>query len=226
MNPVPPPADKGAELQREYQLRFGAMQEYRRRVWEVLTRGYFQRLVGTDRTVLDLGCGWGEFINQIRAAKKYGMDLNPEGGERLAQGVTFLNQDCSATWPLPDASLDVVFTSNFFEHLPDKALLQKTVAQAYRCLRPGGRLICMGPNIRFLPGAYWDFWDHHIALTEASLSELLRLESFRVDLCLPKFLPYSMSTGFQPPLPFLQLYLRMPFAWRFLGRQFLVVGVK
>ncbi len=226
MNPESSATEKGAELQREYQLRFSAMHEYRRRVWAVLTREYFQRLVGTDQTVLDLGCGWGEFISQIQATKKYGMDLNPEGGQRLGEGVTFLNQDCSAMWPLPDESLDVVFTSNFFEHLPDKELLQKTVAQAWRCLRPGGRLICMGPNIKFLPGSYWDFWDHHVTLTEASLSELLRLESFRIERCIPKFLPYSMSAGFRPPLFFLRLYLRLAFAWRFIGRQFLVVGVK
>ena len=84
----------------------------------------------------------------------------------------------------------------------------------------------MGPNIKFLPGRYWDFWDHHLALTEASLGEGLRLAGFAVDLAIDRFLPYSMSQGFAPPLALLRTYLRCPFLWRFFGRQFLLVARK
>ena len=48
-----------------------------------------------DSTIIDVGCGWGEFINNISAQVKYGMDLNPEGNNRLNSDVIFLNQDCS-----------------------------------------------------------------------------------------------------------------------------------
>jgi predicted SAM-dependent methyltransferase len=58
-------------------------------------------------------------------------------------------------WDVPAESLDVVFTSNFLEHLPDKASVEQTVKEAGRALKPGGRLICMGPNVKYLPGAYW-----------------------------------------------------------------------
>jgi Methyltransferase domain len=54
----------------------------------------------------------------IAAAKKFAMDLNPQAQQHLAKGVTLFQQDCSTAWPLPDKSLDVVFSSNFFEHLP------------------------------------------------------------------------------------------------------------
>jgi SAM-dependent methyltransferase len=93
------------------------------------------------------------------------MDLNPaEGKNRLGAGVEFLEQDCSNEWPLPSNSLDCVFTSNFFEHLRGKDDLRRTLTQIYRCLRPGGRLICLGPNIRYLGGArrcqisHWGRW--------------------------------------------------------------------
>ena len=138
--------------------------------------------------------------------------------------MTFLLQDCSTRWPLPDASLDVVFTSNFFEHLPDKAALGRTLDEIRRCLRPGGRLVAMGPNIKYLPGEYWDFWDHYIPLTEASLKEALVTRGFAVDVCLGRFLPYTMATGPRYPVAFLRAYLKLPLAWRFFGRQFLVVG--
>ena len=133
-------------------------------------------------------------------------------------------QDCSARWQLADASLDVVFTSNFFEHLPDKTALGRTFDEIRRCLRPGGRLIAMGPNIKYLPGAYWDFWDHYVALTEASLSEALTTRGFQIDRCVGKFLPYTMAGGPRYPLAFLRTYLRLPFVWRIFGKQFLVVA--
>src|SRR6185295_17009631 len=125
-----------------------------------------------------------------------------------------------------DASLDVVFTSNFFEHLPDKSTLTRTLQEAWRCLKPGGKLIAMGPNIKYLPGAYWDFWDHHLPLTESSLAEGLKTKGFVVDTCWPRFLPYTMASGPQYPILFLQLYLGLRFAWRIFGKQFLIVARK
>lgn len=214
------------DLETEYRLRFQQLAPYRDRVWKVLARGFFQAYVPPDAAVLDLGCGWGEFINNIDARLKYGMDLNPESERRLAPNVVFLKQDCSTTWRLPDAVLDVVFTSNFFEHLPSKEALRATLIEARRCLKPGGTLICLGPNVKYLPGAYWDFWDHYVPLTELSLGELVELLGFHVATRRARFLPYSMSQGFAPPTAFLSLYLRLPVLWRFFGRQFLVVATK
>jgi SAM-dependent methyltransferase len=214
------------ELQREYALRFEANAEYRRQVWSVLTRHFFQRWVPPGASVLDLGCGWGEFINQIQARRKYGMDLNPESESKVAPDVTLLMQDCSERWPIEDTALDVVFTSNFFEHLPAKESLRRTLEEAFRCLKPNGRIICLGPNIKYLPGSYWDFWDHHLALTELSLKEGLELTGFRIEWLRAKFLPYSMSQGFTPPLLFLQIFLRLPFLWPIFGKQFLVIAAK
>ena len=174
--------------------------------------------------MLDLGCGWGEFINHIRARKKYGMDLNPEGRRRLAPGVEFLEQDCSAPWQIEDSSLDCVFTSNFFEHLRSKDDLRATLEQAHRCLKPGGTMICMGPNIRTLGGDYWHFWDHYLPLTELSLSEALHLMNFRVETCHERFLPYTMVRGWRPPMALVRAYLRCKPLWRIFGKQFLVIA--
>ena len=40
---------------------------------------------------------------------------------RLNDDIELILQDCSQPWPLADASLDIVFTSNFLEHLPQKS---------------------------------------------------------------------------------------------------------
>jgi SAM-dependent methyltransferase len=213
------------ELETIYRQRFAGRQEYRNRVWQVITGAFFQKFVASDARVLDLGCGYGEFINNIQCGTKYGIDLNPESGRMLAPGVRFLLQDCSASWPLSDNSLDVVFTSNFFEHLPDKRTLAATLAQVHRCLKPGGQLIAMGPNIKFIPGSYWDFWDHFLPLTELSLSEGLRQSGFEIKLSYPRFLPYTMINAPEYPPAILRIYLALPPFWRLFGKQFLVVAV-
>lgn len=215
-----------ATLQEEYQRRFGPGAAYRDEVWRVLCRGYFSKLVPPASALLDLGCGWGEFSNNIIAAKKYAMDLNPDARERLGTDVEFLHQDCSQPWNLPAQSLDVVFSSNFIEHLPDKQRVAQTLTQAHQALKPGGAIILLGPNIRFVPGEYWDFWDHYIPLSDRSVAEVLRLVGFDVEVQLERFLPYTMSAGREAPLALVSAYLRMPWVWRFFGKQFLVVGRK
>jgi hypothetical protein len=93
-------------------------------------------------------------------------------------------------------------------------------------LKPGGTLIAMGPNIRCVPGAYWDFFDHYLPLTELSLAEVLRKEGFDVNVCIARFLPYTMSNRINYPLWTLRFYLSMRIAWPIFGKQFLVVGSK
>jgi SAM-dependent methyltransferase len=213
-------------LKEEYAFRFGEIEEYRDAVWRILCSDFFSKYVDPSAKVLDLGAGWGEFINNITAAHKFAMDLNPETGERVSDGVTFLHQDCSRRWEIESDTLDVIFTSNFLEHLLDKQSLERTISEATRCLKPNGLLICVGPNIKYVPGAYWDFWDHYIPLTEMSLSELLRMNGFSIELCTGRFLPYSMSAGRTPPLFLVKLYLKMSFIWPLFGKQFLIVGRK
>ena len=214
------------ELQRMYGVRFSSNLEYRKQVWTVLVADTFSRYVQPTDSVLDLGCGFGEFINTIRCREKFGMDLNPDTARFLARDVNFLQQDCSRPWQVPDESLDVVFTSNFLEHLADKAALGRVLDEVGRCLRPGGRFIALGPNIKYLHGAYWDFWDHYVPITEASLTEALVTRRFAVNVCVGKFLPYTMVNGPHYPLFFLRAYLRLPFAWRLFGKQFLVVATR
>lgn len=215
-----------SELQRLYGNRFAGKSEYRNRVWQALIDEYFLRWLPLNADVLDLGCGHCEFINNVRSARRYGMDLNPDTVERAALGVQILVQSCSQHWAIEDNSLDVVFTSNFFEHLPSKRDLRDTLLQAFRCLRPGGRIIALGPNIRYLPGEYWDFYDHYLALTELSLGEVLTEVGFTLEEQISRFLPYTMSRRSQPPIWTLRLYMKLKIAWPLFGKQFLVVAKK
>lgn len=214
------------ELQQIYHQRFASTKDYRNRVWEVLVRSFFNRYIKPDDVVLDLGCGYGEFINNISCRKKYAMDLNPDATRHLNPDVELIQQDCSSPWNLPDGILDTVFTSNFFEHLPSKDALSRTLQQAARALRPGGQLIAMGPNIRVINGSYWDFWDHHLALSDRSIAEVLRLNGFQIRQTYSHFLPFTLVGSPEYPLWMLRLYLKLPFVRRLFGGQFLVIATR
>jgi len=213
------------DVRQIYRARFAGRSAYRQQVWNVLC-SFFSRWITPEASVLDLGSGHCEFINSVRCAKKFAMDMNPDTCELAAPEVMVFSQDCSIPWSVSPGSLDVVFTSNFFEHLPSKDALGRTVLEAYGALRTGGRLIAMGPNIKCIPGVYWDFYDHYLPLTELSLVELFRKCGFEIEFCRARFLPYTMSDGRRYPIWILRSYLALPPLWRLAGKQFLVVARK
>src|SRR5207248_2443690 len=119
-------------------------------------------------------------------------DLNPEVSRFAPPGTrTILAPSHDLSECVSDESVDVVFASNFFEHLPDKEIFLKTLAEMRRILRVGGRLLVLQPNIRAVGGSYWDFVDHHIPLNDRSLAEAVEMVGFRVVQLWPRFLPYT-----------------------------------
>ena len=214
------------DLEVIYDKRFAGSEEERARVWRVLARNCFQRWVRPSDIVLDVGAGYCEFINNIQAAGKYALDLNPATAMRAGAGVKVLSQDVTELWPLGSASVDVVFSSNFFEHLPTKDALQHCLREAARVLRSGGALLAMGPNIRFCYDIYWDFFDHYLPLSDRSLTEALEISGLKVEHVVPRFLPFTMKGKTPPPAALIRAYLKLPVFWRFLGKQFLVIARK
>src|SRR5689334_21074178 len=93
------------ELERSYRNRFDEHLAYRNEVWKVLTSQFFSKFIAPSARVLDLGCGYGEFINNIDCAERLAMDMNPAARQNLRKGVVFLEQDCSEEWKLPDSHL-------------------------------------------------------------------------------------------------------------------------
>lgn len=207
-----------------YRARFDKVLPYRQQVWRVLVDDLFQARLGHPKRVLDLAAGYGDFINNIHAPEKFAIDLNPDAKVHLGADVTLFPIDATAPWPIAAGSLDAIFTSNFFEHLATAADLLDVLAQAHDSLRPSGRLVAMGPNMRYCLKEYWDFLDHRLPLTERSLKEAMELRGFRVIECIDRLLPYSMESHRQVSPKLISYYCRLPFAWRFFGKQFLLVA--
>lgn len=210
-----------------YRHRFSpADRESRARVWEVLCRHFFQRYVQESDTVLDLACGFGEFSRFIRARRKIAVDVNGDVAALLPVDVEFHPADAAQLAFLPSGSVDVCFTSNFFEHLPSKEALDAVLAEVHRVLRSGGRFVALQPNIKYAPGDYWDFYDHALPLSHLSCAEAFVAAGFEVTELVGRFLPFTTRSRLPRHPLLVRLYLRMRPAWWLMGRQFLIVGRK
>ena len=128
-----------ADIARIYKDRFEQTGlERRDRVWKVLCNSFFDRLIPKDAAVLELACGYGEFINNISAGKKFAVDINPDAARHVAPDVTFFNIEATSLASVGTQVADVVFTSNFLEHLRDKHECDQVLAAVREVLRPGG----------------------------------------------------------------------------------------
>ncbi len=210
-----------------YERRFTATQnQAKEKLWKTLCRDFFQQFVGDGKAVVDVGAGDGVFIRHIQARDKYAVDISEHVEQLASAGVTVLR--CSATEfdKALETKVDVVFMSNFLEHLTHKSLVLEVLEASYRSLNDGGKIIVLQPNIRYVGSSYWDYIDHHIALTEHSLTEALDITGFSVETLIPRFLPYTVKSKLGKCSGLIGLYLKLPFVWRFFGQQTFVVASK
>jgi demethylmenaquinone methyltransferase/2-methoxy-6-polyprenyl-1,4-benzoquinol methylase/phosphoethanolamine N-methyltransferase len=109
-----------------------------------------QALIQPGDDVLDVGCGTGGVTLpakiQAQAGKVYGIDPAPEmvafarkKAARKGLDIDFRVGVIEAL-PFPDASMDVVTSSMMMHHLPDD-LKVRGLAEVFRVLKPGGRLL-------------------------------------------------------------------------------------
>jgi SAM-dependent methyltransferase len=214
------------EIQRLYAARFSERSRASKaRLWSVLYDAVLSKYVPADATVVDLGAGFCDFINSVRARRRIAIDLNPDTRRHAAEGVEVFAVPLDRLDDVVEpASVDVVLASNVFEHLPNPDALLRTLRAVRRVLKPRGRLLVLQPNVRLVGGAFWDFFDHTLPLTERGMTEALTVAGLRVVECRPRFLPYT-TTGRLPHSPMLlRIYLALRPAQWLLGKQMLVVA--
>jgi SAM-dependent methyltransferase len=221
----PPSRQSAGELGSVYDLRFGERERSAKEaVWREIGRFLQRRYIPESSRVLDIATDVGYFIRNITAAERWASDLRDTSAQ-MPDGVRFILSDgLRLADAVPNDYFDVVFMSNYLEHLDSAESVIEQLRVARRLLRPGGLLIVLQPNIKLVGPAYWDFIDHRVPLTEESLVEAATFAGFQTRDVIGRFLPYSVK-GRLPAHPVLvRAYLGFSPAWRVLGKQTLYVG--
>lgn len=189
------------------------------KVWKAITE-YLQPYVGDNKTVLDLGSGYGDFINLVQAKKKYALDISAAVKDYIHSDIIFINKPSTKLQEIPDNALDVVFSSNLMEHL-DRAELDQTMNEVKRCIKKNGVLILIGPNFHYAYKSYFDDYTHKTIFTHLSLSDAMSLYGFSPIKVIPKFLPLTLKSRLPKSYWLTKLYLHSPI--HPLGKQMLLI---
>ncbi len=213
----------GEDLRALYGRRFADEQEMRSDLWQVLCQNFFQKFVPRDSTVLDLAAGHCEFINNIDAGRRIAVDLNPDVQIRAAAGVEthVCRSDDMST--VETSSVDRVFISNFFEHVPREVIVS-TLDEVHRVLRPTGKVMVLQTNVRYCGKDSWMVLDHITPVDDRALVEAFKATGFDVELNIPRFLPYTTKSRLPSGPGLVKLYLKVPLAWKVMGAQAFMVG--
>jgi SAM-dependent methyltransferase len=182
-------------------------------VWKEIIK-FLLPYIPENSAVVDLGSGYCDFINQVKAVKKYAVDHSPALSDFAEENVEKINSSAWDISAIATVSIDVVHSSNLFEHFTDEELGQ-TMNEVRRILKSGGRLVLIQPNYWLSPGHYFDDHTHKKIFTDSSLESFLLENGFKIILKMPRFLPLEVknSPSFLPHflLPFLiRAYIHSP----------------
>lgn len=188
-------------------------------LWRALIRYHFQKQIRPDHTVLELGCGYGHFINNVKAGHRIALDQWPDSRRHLNQGIEAHVGNVNDLSFVADRSVDFAFASNLFEHVgqEDFALV---LDQLRRKLKPGGSLNLLQPNYRFAYREYFDDYTHRTVYSHLSLRDFLEANSYEVFECIPRFMPLTIKSRFKVSPALIRLYLLSPV--KPLGKQMLL----
>jgi SAM-dependent methyltransferase len=190
-------------------------------VWRALWHHYFRHRIAPDACVLDLGAGYGDFINSVVARRRIAIDQWAGLSDHVAPGVETLIRTVTDLSGIEDGSVDYAFASNLFEHLPQAAFVD-VLAQLSRKLTRTGALTILQPNYRYAYREYFDDYTHVSVYSHVSLADLLCAEGWGVLEVRPRFLPLTVKSRLPVSSFLVGAYLRSPI--KPLGKQMLVVA--
>jgi SAM-dependent methyltransferase len=178
-------------------------------LWESLWRFYFCKLISASDCVLDLGCGYGDFINNVVARRRIAVDAWECFPHYLGSGVEWAIGSAMDLDFIEDSTINFAFASNLFEHL-SQADLVRVLRILRQKLAPQGTLNILQPNYRYAYRQYFDDYTHISIFSHVSLADFLIANGFDVLEIRPRFLPLTVKSRL-PVSPWLiRAYLLSP----------------
>jgi SAM-dependent methyltransferase len=188
-------------------------------VWESLWKYHFKHQIHADDCVLDLGCGYGDFINNVVARRRIAIDSWPGFTRQVDKQVEAIIGSVTDLDVLSDESVDFAFASNLLEHLlqPD---IVRLLAGLRRKLRPGGTLTVIQPNWRYATREYFDDYTHVSVWSHVSLADFMEANGWEVLEIRPRFLPLTVKSRLPVHPLLIRAWLISPF--KPIGKQMLL----
>lgn len=198
-----------------------AMDPKRAKVWLALWRFWFSKRIGAGDTVLDIGAGYGDFINAVQAKRRIATDLWPGLRDHAAPGVEVVIGVADEIAGIEPGTVDFAFASNLFEHLPQDAFA-KVLVRVRQLLSDRGTLTILQPNYRFAYREYFDDYTHVAVYSDLSLADFLAANGWEVLEVHPRFLPLTIKSRLPTSELLIGAYLRSPI--KPMGKQMLLVA--
>ncbi len=159
-------------------------------LWREIVQYLEKYIKSTDR-VLDLGAGYCYFINNLEyCSSKVAIDISPELENYAKKTVATHVISYDVLDSYFQSEFDVVFTSNFFEHLTIEEC-RNSLRKISLVLKPDGKLIIIQPNFRYCYKDYFDDYTHKTIFDDKSMCQVLLDGQFKPIVVKPKFMPYT-----------------------------------
>jgi hypothetical protein len=197
--------------------------DHRREIlWRALWKFHFSRYITSSDCVLELGCGYADFINNVQTRRRIALDSWPGFMKYLAKDVEGHIGDATDLSFLERASVDFAFASNVFEHLT-KESFSSVLSQLSEKLTSRGKLAILQPNYRYAYKEYFDDYTHVSVYSHESLCDFLAAHNYQVIECVPRFMPLTVKNRKMiVSESLIRLYLSLPI--KPLGKQMFVLA--
>jgi SAM-dependent methyltransferase len=188
-------------------------------LWRTLYRHYFSRLISENDAVLELGAGYGHFINNVAAKRRIALDTWAGFVDYLKPGIESRIGNVADLSFLAPASINFVFASNLFEHISQEDL-GLVLQQLRPALAENGTINILQPNYYYAYREYFDDYTHRTVYSHVSMCDFLEAHGYRVTECKPRFLPLTVKSRLPVSPLLIQLYLSLP--WKPMGKQMFI----
>jgi SAM-dependent methyltransferase len=187
-----------------------------------------------DSSILELGCGRGEFLNEFTnlGMKGFGVDISGYARDFCKNAEIKVSDITKEQLPYPDNYFDIVYSKSFIEHFyyPEVAF-----KEAYRVLKPSGVFVNLTPEWKYFITSFYEDHTHRTPFSKKSLENIHLITDFKnVKVESFKQLPILWSNNFfinylfkffsEITRIFVPDYFRLKFKWIRFSKEIMILS--